>query len=142
MRLEPAADAFGEQVEYEKARVVPGAFVLQPGVAEADDEMSVVGHGAAQCYSDLSSADSPPPPSSPSVSAAASASAAISASDWSSTMPSSLGGLGHLGLELLGGRGLGDGEQQLLGIADQGRAVGQRDVAGGDLVADLESPRC
>ena len=46
VRLEPAADPLGEQVDDEEADVVPGRGVARPGIAEADDQIPVVGHGS------------------------------------------------------------------------------------------------
>ena len=44
-------------------------------------------------------------------------------------------GLGELGLELLGGLGLGDVDDERVGVDDQGRALGQHELRGEDLGA-------
>ena len=46
-----------------------------------------------------------------------------------------------LGLEVLGGRGGDDVDDEHLGIGDQRHAVGQRDRARGELRADRRRPR-
>src|SRR4051812_31126849 len=86
MRLEPAAHPFGQQVGDEETRVVPGGGVAGPGIAEADDKMSVVGHGRAlerESYSAAPASEESPPaaPSSPASDCGASSTMPSSAAD-------------------------------------------------------------
>ena len=123
MHLEPRADAIGQDVGDEEADVVPRRGVLRSRIAEADHELGLghaelLGFRGGCLFAGLA--------------------LALGFAFGSFALGIFLCNLAcTLGLDLLGGRGGDDVDDERLGVGDQRDALRQCDRTGGELRADV-----